>query len=891
MKNLLRKLFDIREGESARALLMFAYIFLIISCLLMLKPVRNSICLDKFSVKQLPYVVILVAVTAAFISSFYSRFANKMRLDSLIKFSLVFINFNLLGFWLLLYFGYEGGWFVYVFYVWVAIFAVITTSQFWIMANYIFNAREAKRLFGFVGAGAISGGIFGGYLTNYLAPVIGTDHLLIICIAFLAVCLLILQIVWRMRSTDSQVEKNRQQKQIRRQTASNNPLTLLKSSRHLAYLAGIVGVSVIVANLVDYQYNAVVEASITDKDARTAFFGFWLSNLSIISLVIQLFLTRRILGSLGVGPSLFLLPIGILLGAAAILIYPVLWAAILIKVSDGSFKQSINKAGLELLFLPVPSDIKPQAKTFIDIFIDSLATGIGGVMLIVCTSILGFSTGNISLIILALILIWVVLIMRIRKEYVQAFRLAIEKRTIDLEEHSVNLEDASIFASLLKVLEGNNDRQIRYVLHLLENVKNDQFISYFRPLLQHVSPEIRHRVLVMLSQYDKPDLSPEITPLVEDANQEVRTEAIAYLYKHSAASEKIPLLKNYLEHSDYRIRGAALMCIARASEADQEIRQSFHLRTLVESTLKNLQQQSLTTSEKTFVKINLARGIGVAKFPKLYPYLHILLNDESPGVLQQAVISAGHTRAEEFIPVLIPLLDNKQVRKFAREALAEFGEPVIERLVPHLKDVHENKNIRLSIPKVLGLTGEQKAVDVLIQCLDQNDLLIRFQVLISLNRLRKNYPMLKFSELPIESKIFEETHNYMNTLTILYTQNNGIWNEQDNSSERVQSARFLLIKALEEKLDTNLERIFRLLGLKYHLRDMFNAYLGIVSKKQDLRANAVEFLDNVLDPGLKKYIIPIATIKFKKIELNGDFHFSNRNKLVLKFLISPKCLN
>ena len=448
--------------------------------------------------------------------------------------------------------------------------------------------------------------------------------------------------------------------------------------------------------------------------------------------------------------------------------------------------------------------------------------------------------------------------MRIRKEYVQAFRLAIEKRTIDLEEHSVNLEDASIFASLLKVLEGNNDRQIRYVLHLLENVKNDQFISYFRPLLQHVSPEIRHRVLVMLSQYDKPDLSPEITPLVEDANQEVRTEAIAYLYKHSAASEKIPLLKNYLEHSDYRIRGAALMCIARASEADQEIRQSFHLRTLVESTLKNLQQQSLTTSEKTFVKINLARGIGVAKFPKLYPYLHILLNDESPGVLQQAVISAGHTRAEEFIPVLIPLLDNKQVRKFAREALAEFGEPVIERLVPHLKDVHENKNIRLSIPKVLGLTGEQKAVDVLIQCLDQNDLLIRFQVLRALNRLRKNYPMLKFSELPIESKIFEETHNYMNTLTILYTQNNGIWNEQDNSSERVQSARFLLIKALEEKLDTNLERIFRLLGLKYHLRDMFNAYLGIVSKKQDLRANAVEFLDNVLDPGLKKYIIPIV---------------------------------
>ncbi len=42
---------------------------------------------------------------------------------------------------------------------------------------------------------------------------------------------------------------------------------------------------------------------------------------------------------------------------------------------------------------------------------------------------------------------------------------------------------------------------------------------------------------------------------------------------------------------------------------------------------------------------------------------------------------------------------------------------------------------------------------------------------------------------------------------------------------------------------------------------------------------------------MKEYIITIASIKFKKVELNGDFQFSNKNYLILKFLISPKCLN
>ncbi len=864
MKNLLQKLFDIREGEATRTLLMFFYIFAVIFCLVMLKSVRESLFLASLAVNELPIVFILVALTAAVVTTVYSRFSRKVSLNILMRSTVILIIISLVIFWLLLTFNIsvQGRWFLYGFYTWVAIYGVIATSQFWILTNYVFNARQAKRLLGVVGAGAISGGIFGGYLAN-LAKIYGTENLLLICIGLMVVCLIILQAVWKMREHGESGDARQRKRQSQSGQASSNPFKLLKSSRHLLYLAGIVCVSVIVANLVDYQYKAMVKELITDKDERTAFFGFWLSNLSIVSLVIQLFVTGRLMRSFGVGPSLFLLPIGILFGAISILVYPELWAAIFVKVADGSLKQSVNKSGIELLALPIPSSIKPQVKSFIDVFVDSFATGIGGVLLIVMTTVFNIGIGTISYLVFGFIAIWIILIINVRREYVQAFRTAIEKRTIDLEDQVVTPQDASVFESCLKVLDGDNERQILYILNLLENVESDRFIPYLERLMGHTSADIRRQALKMATRNRSANLSSQVEALVTDKNQDVQIEAIYYLLQKARNSEqRRTILQSYLDHDDYRVRAAALLCTARISAEITELRKVFNLRERIESILKSIRELPQEGPQRRFTRVNLAKTIGEARLPELYPYLHILLNDPDALVRQQAATSAGQTRALEFVPVLIALLNDKKARMFAREALANYGEPVLEALDAYLHDLREPRQLRLNIPRVIDKIGTQKSVDTLIRNLKQDDLLIRFQVLKALNRLRKNYPMLNFEEQTIERQILDESRNYMEILTVLYAQQKAVDNGKPAANEqprgtKVQDARKLLIKALEEKLDKNLERIFRLLGLKYTARDMFNAYLGIVSRKQDVRANAVEFLDNILDTNLKRLIIPI----------------------------------
>ncbi|NIO49263.1 MAG: hypothetical protein GTN73_07505 [Candidatus Aminicenantes bacterium] len=840
---------------------MFASIFLLIASLLIVKPVRNSLFLVKFGVEKLPYVFVLVALFSALVATVYSKYSRKVRLNYLILTTLLISITCLFVFWLLLHFGYQGDWFLYAFYIWVAIFGVITGAQFWLLANYIFNAREAKRLFGFIGSGAISGGIFGGYLTNYLAPRLKTENLIFFCIGFLIICIFLLWLVWRKSARYVYPEGTFRQRKVNLPDPSDNPVKLILNSRHLAYLASIIGVGVVVANLADYQFSAVASQVITETDRLTAFFGFWISNLSIASLVIQLFFTSRIMKHLGVSASLFFLPIGLFVGAVAILVNPALWSAILIKMSDGGLKHSINKAGTELLALPIPIDVKNKAKAFIDVFVKNFAKGFGGILLIALSIGLGFTIQHISLIIIALIALWTYLTVRVKDEYVNSFRLAIEKRAIDIEKQPLNLEDASVFKSFIKVLDGKSDRQILYVLNLLEDVKNKELVPYLKKLIKHPSNEIKTCILRMALQYDELDLAIEARGLIDSNDQAVRIEAIHYLCKRS--DDKTLALKAYIGHDDYRIRSAAMMCASREWKESKDFRKEIDMKSLLNGMLKSFRKKGDDETQKRFIKINAAAVIGEANNSELYPYLNVLLNDESMDVVQAAIISIGQIRANTFVPILIAHLETKQVRKYARESLAEYGEDIIDTLAEHLENTAEDKRKRLAIPNVLALISSQKSVNLLTKNLGQRDLLLRYQIIKALNKLRVKFSVLKFDKQVIKARIIDEIEQYNRILSLWLCQNNLISSDKETGSSRdysdpVKKARKLLIVALEERLDNNLERIFRLLGLKHPPKDMFNAYLGIKSNKSNLRANSVEFLDNILEMNLKRILIPIV---------------------------------
>ena len=186
-------------------------------------------------------------------------------------------------------------------------------------------------------------------------------------------------------------------------------------------------------------------------------------------------------------------------------------------------------------------------------------------------------------------------------------------------------------------------------------------------------------------------------------------------------------------------------------------------------------------------------------------------------------------------------------------------------MVDTLRAPDESTDVVYGIIRVLSMIESQGSVDVLFEYADQEDLELRFEAIKALSKLGTDFSSLRFDAKRVETLIIEEVKDCYNLLVALH-QHQIAGDDTDidcTRSEEIRSARNLLQRAIQERIDKNLERIFLLLGLRYPPDDIHNAYQGIVSRKPDLQANAIEFLDNLLDHPLKRYILPTVEQNLK----------------------------
>lgn len=855
VQKLIQKTFDIREGEFKISMLLQASIFLIIATLLVVKPIVNAMFIDEFGVQNLPGAYIVVAIIAVIGSLLYARALNRNKLITIILGTLIVSAIGLVAFGVLLILNITINWVIYLFYVWTSIFAVLSASQFWILANVVFNVREAKRVFSFIGAGAIAGGIAGGYLTSLLVPILGIEWMLFVAAFFIMLCIPINLSVWRMSA--QKYTLYRRKKSI--PNFGEGPLKMILKSKLLTLLAAIIGMSVLVAKLVDYQFSAIAALHIPDPDELAQFFAFWLSNLNLVSLLIQIFLTRWLVGTYGVGTSLLFLPVGVALGAIITFFIPELWSVVLLKSVDGSLKQSLNKSATELLGLPVPFEIKNKTKTFIDVVVDSLATGIAGFILIFLVHGLDLNSRFVSAVIFALVIVWLWLAYLVRAEYLKSFQLlASEKLNLKSEKKKEN--PASVLNSIVRVFNGDKPTQIVYMLDQIHELRDKRFIGPMKVLLESENDEILFRVIRNLRNYKEAVIKMEAVKLfMHRQNEQVRVEAFLYLLKFSD-NDHLTFLEEYLNHHDPYVAGAALLALAEESKSSFTLRMKSELVERVKkrhNTTDQIQDEALMT----FQKKNLLKIMATLNDPEFYPEISKRFDDTDPQIVRQAIESAAQTLNNYFIPRLINLLSQKEFRSDARLALYQFGIPIIDVLAGSVKTKSIEIDALRFVPSVIEQFQSPKAVSSLFTMLDDEDLSIRLEAVRSLNKIRIAFPNLDMRKRDVidkinaESKIYIQTLNAMHTQVIInYHRKSGTTPDQID----LEDARKSLLRLLESRLESHLERIFGLLGLRYPPEEMDKAFEAIQSGQTDARINAIEFLDNLLEADLKRILIPIV---------------------------------
>jgi AAA family ATP:ADP antiporter len=804
-KFLSKIIIGLRPEETSSSILLFLYFFFITSSAGIIKPVKLSLFLDQLTFEKLPYAYLLTAVFMGFFVSLNTRLLRAMKRHVYVSLSLAFFMASLLIFWFLLQTRWQ--WVYYVYWLWSEIFMVTTVTQFWILVNDIYHPRQAKRLVGFLVSGGLLGGICGSLLSFLLAKIVKTEGLLLICPVMLGVGLVVVFFVKRFQREEVKERPEKTDEGKKQKVGYVESFRLLRRSRHLIFLSGIMVSAIIVTTLIDFQFNSVVEYRFVEKNARTAFFGLFFAGLMIFSFLFHTFLTSRILRRFGIRIALLIAPFLLLAGSAVVFLFMgvLFWWAIFLKGADKSLAHSLNQSVRELLYIPIPPEIKYKAKVFIDMFINKLARGIGALLILLTFSVFGLwgtNAGGIvkymSSIVVIFAAAWIILNLSITKEYVNIVKKGLRIKWQDADRFIGEKIDVDMTKLVFDTLESKNRSSVLYAMNLFDLVKKEKMSPELKKIISQKSDEIRASSMDSLFELEGEVLIPEMEDTIDDEDLDVQVQEIMSL------------------------------------DVYQEV--------MKDSIDKIVSEEGKDTEVS---RMEAAKVMGMMDpSPSLIQSLSKLIRDESPEVVSYAVESAGKLKRRELVPFIVQHLSNPYIQAVAQKALVEFGGKIVGMLKDYLGDSEEDLRLRKSIPEIIAQVGTQRAANILSLEMKKKNKDIEPEIIAAIYKMRSKNPQLFFDKKIIFPEIMEkiiDSHVIMIEI-------------QESISDKKME---LTAKDLENNLARSLRRIFELLSLIYPHEDMIRAYQNICSGSGKALDYSIELLDNVVKRDVMEILLPL----------------------------------
>ncbi|HET7618175.1 MAG TPA: Npt1/Npt2 family nucleotide transporter [Vicinamibacterales bacterium] len=836
-QRLLAPIADVRQEESVTALMMFAYSFLAMTAYNVIKPITRSKFISDLGADNLPYVLLAAGFLIGILMAGYTWTMARLPRRWGLPITQVGMGGMLLVFWFL--FQSDATWVSVAFYIAGLILGVLLISQFWTLANIVYDPRQAKRLFGMIGGGAPLGGIAGSAAARAWATSLGSTNLLLPSAACMFLCaLLVTLIIQRERPQQPVAVTVKREKAV----GAMEAFDLLRQSKHLQIIALVISFAAIGAAIIEQQLNMAAEAAkgAAATDSITAFLagvGLWTSSIGFI---IQVWLTSRIHRYLGIGFALMVLPVSLGVTAVVMLLNAALWAPSLARVLDQSLRYTIDKTTREILFLPLPADIKLKAKSFVDVTVDRGAKAAGALLLLVLVQPWGLhlSWQQLSYASLSMMVLWIFMAMRARRGYLAAFRQSIERQDLRPAELRLSGADLSTIEALVQELSHPSADRVIYAIEVLESLDKRHLVTPL--LLYHESARVRARALEALAAAPS-DISrqwgPQIQRLLGDPDGAVRAAAVRALC--SIQKEDAPALaRPLLSDQDPRIRLTAAAVLADSADARD--------RSAADAAFVELTGDAGNDARP--LRREAAAALGLVRDPGIHRLLIPLLYDPAPEVANEALGSVSALGPSEFIfvPTLVSLLHNRQLKGRAREVLVSYGQDVVPVLEHVMHDQEEDIWVRRHIPGTLAQLPSQRTVDALAAALKDPDGFLRYKAVAALERLRREHDDLKFPPEPIEALAVEESRRYFTYLSL-----------HDNLFVRGGlPPTSVLARALEEKTARSLDRIYLLLALIHPWRDIAAVRWTLEHGDARSRASASEYLDNILTGQIRKRLMP-----------------------------------
>lgn len=428
---------EIRPGEGRVAVLLLSAVFFLLASAYMLKVAREAEVLRDTGIWGLrgPELKALARgaqalILASVVIPIYGWVSSRIPRRPLMIGMTLFYAMNIEVLYLLSVAKTQNIGFY--FYVWVGIFNVSILAQFWSYVNDVYRDDVGRRLFPLIMVGASLGGVAGVLTDRYIDRV--TFFAENPFAALHVTTVLLLTGLGFFLLADRHVVATAVEQGGPRLKLGNGLVRVLQSP----YLR-LIGLLLLMLNLVNStgEYildnyiiahaNEVAAASMeiagtagyeaVKRAAIGGAFNTFYLIVNISALLIQLFISSRIIKRLGSVGALFILPV-VAFGTYALAFFGVGYFVFrALKISENAVDYSINNTVQQLLWVPTSREEKYQAKQAADTIFTRLGDLLHSALIWVGTSVFHLVPRDFALINVLLSALWIGVVVALGLEY------------------------------------------------------------------------------------------------------------------------------------------------------------------------------------------------------------------------------------------------------------------------------------------------------------------------------------------------------------------------------------------------------------------------------------------------------------------------------------------
>ncbi|MEY2547096.1 MAG: antiporter, family [Verrucomicrobiota bacterium] len=364
LNRLFTKAVDVRPNELRALWLGFAFHFIILTGYYIMRPIRDSIAAGN-RLEALPWMFTATLIAMLVANALFAAIVARLPRRRFIPLAYSFFILNLLLFFALMRSASPAQqvWVGRSFYVWVSVFNLFNTAIFWAFMTDLFTVEQGKRLYGFIAVGGSLGGIVGPFITANYVKQVGPANLLLVSCLLLGIAAGLV-FLFPHRTTDRN-EPSR---------GHDEPVggSIWSGVSHICrspYLFGL-GVAILLYTSTStwayFQQSDLTRQVLKDSGTRTIFLAHLDMWVNTITVVVQIFLTGRLLKWFGIPFTLVATPLLSMIGFVAMAIAPTLGLLAAFQVIRRASAYALMRPSRELLFTVLKREDKYKVKSVTD---------------------------------------------------------------------------------------------------------------------------------------------------------------------------------------------------------------------------------------------------------------------------------------------------------------------------------------------------------------------------------------------------------------------------------------------------------------------------------------------------------------------------------------------